>query len=84
MSSSYENQHSHSEQGKATPCKASLCFLNKNGISPLEKVVALAGVASLVGRRLTKQRVTSSIPGEGTCLGCRLRPHSGHVQEATD
>ena len=35
-----------------------------------------------------KQQVVSSIPSQGTCLGCefgpRLGPRSRHVQESTD
>ena len=44
----------------------------------------MTGVAQLVGCHPTKRKVTSSIPDQGTCLGCGLRPWSGHVQEATD
>ena len=32
---------------------------------------ALTGVAQLVGRRSVKQKVTGSIPSQGTYLGCR-------------
>ena len=31
-----------------------------------------------------KQKVASSIPGHGTCLGWGFGPPSGHVQEATN
>ena len=30
----------------------------------------LTGVAQLVGCRPAKQNVASSLPGQGTCLGC--------------
>ena len=30
------------------------------------------------------QKVVGSIPGQGTYLGCRLDPRSGHIREATD
>ena len=30
------------------------------------------------------QKVTGSILGQGTCLGCKFNPRSWHVQEATD
>ena len=29
-------------------------------------------------------KVAGSIPGQGTCLGCRFGPRSGRIQEATD
>ena len=32
-------------------------------------ISALTGVAQLAGHPLTKQKVTGSIPGHGTCLG---------------
>ena len=38
---------------------------------------ALTGMAQLVGHRPTKQRVTSLIPSEGTCLGCRAQSLGG-------
>ena len=34
--------------------------------------LALAGVAQWIERGPTKQRVTSLIPSQGTCLGCGL------------
>ena len=43
---------------------------------------ALAGVAQLVGRQPSKQKVTGSIPNQSTCLGCG--PSLGRVQEATN
>ena len=36
---------------------------------------ALAGVAQWIECRPANQRVTGSIPIQGTCLGCRLGPH---------
>ena len=38
---------------------------------------ALTGVAQLVGHRPTKQKVTGSIPAQGTCLGVGLVPSQG-------
>ena len=44
---------------------------------------SLNGVAQWVGSHPANQKVTSWIPGEGTCLGCWPGPQLG-VQEATD
>ena len=44
--------------------------------------IALAGVAQWIEHWPVNQRVTGSIPSQGTCLGCRPGPHSGDVQEA--
>ena len=33
-------------------------------------IIALAGVAQLIGRHPANLKVTSSTPGQGTCLGC--------------
>ena len=38
---------------------------------------ALTGVAQLVGRLPESEKVTGSIPGQGTCLGCRPGPQLG-------
>ena len=38
---------------------------------------ALTGVAQLVGLPSAKQKVTGSIPGQGTRLGCRFGPQLG-------
>ena len=35
---------------------------------------ALTGMAQLDEHRATKQKFTSSIPGQGTCLGCKPNP----------
>ena len=43
----------------------------------------LADVAQLVGGPLAKLKLAGSIPGQGTCLGCRPGPPLGHVEEAT-
>ena len=40
---------------------------------------ALTNVAQLVGHRPAKGMVTGSIPGQGTCLGSRFSPRSGHI-----
>ena len=57
------------------------CLRNrkKNNLKKLE-VPALTNVAQLIGCRPVKQKVTSSIPGQGTCLGCRFSPQLGHVK----
>ena len=41
---------------------------------------ALTGVAQLVGHRPTKQKVTGSIPAQGTCLGVGQILSWGHVR----
>ena len=38
---------------------------------------ALAGVAQWIDRWTVKQRVTCSIPSQGTCLGCGPGPQWG-------
>ena len=38
---------------------------------------ALAGVAQWIECQPTNQRVTGSIPSQGTCLGCRPGPQQG-------
>ena len=49
-------------------------------------VVTLAMVAQLAGCGTVNQNVTSSVPGQGTCLGHRLHALSlvGHLQKATN
>ena len=39
---------------------------------------------SSLEHRPINQKVTGSIPGQGTCLGCGFSPQSGCIQEATD
>ena len=46
-------------------------------------VMALTGVAQLVGHRPAKQKVTGSVPGQGTCLGYGFCLLSGSVREAS-
>ena len=46
--------------------------------------VALTGVALWVGSRPAEQKVTRSIPSQGTCLGCGFDHHSECVPETTD
>ena len=41
-----------------------------------EKMRALAGMAQLVGTSSCGRKVVGSIPGCGTCLGCRFNPQS--------
>ena len=38
------------------------------------QISALAGVAQWIEHQTAKQKVTSSIPSQGTCLGCRPGP----------
>ena len=45
---------------------------------------ALAGVAQWIERQPANQKVTGSIPSQGTCLGCRPGPPVGGMQEAID
>ena len=42
-----------------------------------EKDPALAGVAQRIECQPANQRVASSIPSQGTCLGCRPGPQLG-------
>ena len=42
------------------------------------------GWCGSVGHHPVNQRVDSSIPGQGTCLGCGSVPSRGSMQEATD
>ena len=49
----------------------------------LSPTVARAGVAQWIGHQPVNQRVTGSIPSQGTCLGCRPGPQVGDAQEAT-
>ena len=44
---------------------------------------ALAGVAQWIEHGPVKQRVSGSIPSQGTCLGFGPRPLWGGMQEAT-
>ena len=45
------------------------------------KKSALAGVAQWIEcQKPANQRVTDSIPSQGTCLGCRTGPSRGHVR----
>ena len=41
------------------------------------KLSALAGVAQWIGYQRVNQRVTGSIPSQGTCLGCGPGPQWG-------
>ena len=42
--------------------------------------IPLTSVAQLVGCCSAKRKATSSIPGQGTCLGCGFGPWWGHVR----
>ena len=44
---------------------------------PIRLVLALAGVAQWTECWPVNPKVTGLIPGQGTCLGCRLGPHLG-------
>ena len=46
--------------------------------------MALVNMAQLVGSHPTNWKVEGFIPCQGTCLGCRFGPQSGHMQEATN
>ena len=48
-----------------------------------KKPSALVGVAQWIEHWPVNQRVTSSIPSQGTCLGCRPGPQQGTMWEAT-
>ena len=54
------------------------------GYVKIHKGGGLARWPSWPERRPTHQSVVGSIPGQGTCLGCRFDPWSGRVREATD
>ena len=41
------------------------------------KQMAMTGMAQWVGRRPTNQSVASSVPDQGTSLGCRPGPRLG-------
>ena len=48
-----------------------------------EGTTALAGVVQWIEHRPSNQRVVSSIPSQGTCLGCGPGPQlGGGAQEA--
>ena len=48
--------------------------VNDLNISIKRQNLALAGVAQCIEHRPANQRVASSIPSQGTCLGCRPGP----------
>ena len=39
--------------------------------------IALAGVAQWIESRPVERKVAGSVPGQGTCRGCRLGPQLG-------
>ena len=45
---------------------------------------SLTGVVQWSGCCLANQKITVSIPGQGTCLGCLARSPDGGIQEATN
>ena len=49
----------------------------------IEKLEVLIGLAQLVGHCPANQKVTGSIPSQGTCLDWGFSPMSGQMQEAT-
>ena len=50
-----------------------MCVDYNRKINFKKEKTALASVAQWIEHRPAKQKVASSIPGQGTCLGCRLR-----------
>ena len=52
----------------------SIFSLGHSFYSILKKILALAGVAQWIECQPANQRVASSIPSQGTCLGCRPGP----------
>ena len=46
--------------------------------------IALAGVAQWIECQPVNQRVTGSIPSQGTCLGCRPGPQYGVCERQPD
>ena len=54
------------------------------GSTLVESQDALTGVAQLAMHCPSKQKASSSIPGQGTCVDCRIGPQAGCVREATD
>ena len=60
-----------------TPIKKNVC--THMFIAALFKIakIALAGVAQWDGHHPANQKVTGSIPSQGTCLGCRPGPQLG-------
>ena len=59
--------------GYKTNIQKSTPFLYNNELSERE-IKALAGVAQWIECLPANQRVASSIPNQGTCLGCRPGP----------
>ena len=57
------------------PDKRNLSF--KHSVSP-------GWVAQLVGHCPANQKFIGSIPGWGTCLGCRFGPWLGQIEKATN
>ena len=56
----------------------------KNVKKELQHPPSLTSVARLVGLHPTKQRITSSISSQDTCLGCRFSSQLGNMEKATD
>ena len=50
----------------------------------LKATPTLTSRAQLVERHPAKQKVASSVPGQGTFLGCGFGPWLGRMQEATN
>ena len=49
-----------------------------------KKNLVLAGVAQWIERQPANQKVTGSIPSQGTCLGFGPGPQYGEIQEAAN
>ena len=58
-----------------TRCQEEWYLRSKNAVE------ALAGVTQWIECRTANQRVTSSIPSPGTCLGCRPGPQWGTCEK---
>ena len=52
----------------------SYIFFQHHIISVKNKILSMAGVAQWIEHMPANQRVTSLIPSQGTCLGCRSGP----------
>ena len=59
------------------PTFAPFCMLQKflsHNQSDKNMCVAMAGMAQWIEHQTAKQRITGSIPSQGTCLGCGPGP----------
>ena len=56
---------------------STMCKMHLVKVSIKNTNLALAGVAQWIERQTAKQRITGSIPSQGTCLDCRPGPQWG-------